>query len=362
MFLNFNRLLKIFSNKTKNKRVLDVEESLSENIDRSYEELQFESDVQEKKECKSSNVGSKNIVVECVDELEELYKQFDGHISDKEVAKAEFERKEKFDRVVEKKKCVKKKKTFDGIRVNKCIDSRVDKNGLPVISASDDLYVLFNDADFNSNNLNGQFDEDVSTAKKSSFHSNRNKQKSFKKKNNFDKNGLLLLDKQENLFSKFKDDLFDDGDIDNIQQGITEEDDFASLLEKSFAGKNKTSILREKDDNHYYAKPIPLNKLLKRYPEPQRQLDLHGFIAREADKAAERFIKNASCEGVYTVRIIVGKGLHSEGEAVLPDVIENRIIFLKKLGVVLTFKWENGKKKKSGAVIVYLDMSENKIQ
>jgi len=54
------------------------------------------------------------------------------------------------------------------------------------------------------------------------------------------------------------------------------------------------------------------------------------------------------------LRIIVGKGIHSLSKAVLPDVVEKKIVELKKEDIVMTFLWEKHRKLKSGAIIVYL--------
>jgi hypothetical protein len=54
------------------------------------------------------------------------------------------------------------------------------------------------------------------------------------------------------------------------------------------------------------------------------------------------------------VLIIVGKGLHSEGRAVLPDVVAAELARLRQEKQVLAHRWERGAKRKSGAIIVYL--------
>ncbi len=54
------------------------------------------------------------------------------------------------------------------------------------------------------------------------------------------------------------------------------------------------------------------------------------------------------------MRIIVGKGLHSDPGPVLPDTIEDLLLDLKARDIVLGFSWERKKKSRSGAVIVYL--------
>ena len=50
----------------------------------------------------------------------------------------------------------------------------------------------------------------------------------------------------------------------------------------------------------------------------------------------------------------MGKGLHSEGGPVLPDVVEDLLKEMKKENIVLAYVWEGKKKIKSGSVVVYL--------
>ena len=102
------------------------------------------------------------------------------------------------------------------------------------------------------------------------------------------------------------------------------------------------------------AQVMPLKKRLKRYPSPEKDLDLHGFTALGAQMKAKSFILSAKYQGFFTLRIIVGKGLHSEEGPVLPHVIEDLLKTLKKENTILAYKWEQRKKEKSGAVIVYI--------
>ncbi len=91
------------------------------------------------------------------------------------------------------------------------------------------------------------------------------------------------------------------------------------------------------------------------YPPPQETLDLHGYTAQEAEDKARHFIEDARHRGIRTVRIITGKGLHSPGGvAVLPDIIEQQLILLKKEKAIASFGWERKVKSKSGALHVYL--------
>ena len=95
----------------------------------------------------------------------------------------------------------------------------------------------------------------------------------------------------------------------------------------------------------------------KPYPEPAAEIDLHRLTSREAVLKTESFVLAARQKGLAAVRIITGKGLHSQGRAVLPDAVEGKIVELKKNRVVRTFVWEKKGKLKSGALLVYLQTS-----
>lgn len=91
-------------------------------------------------------------------------------------------------------------------------------------------------------------------------------------------------------------------------------------------------------------KPVPYQKRIKRYPPPERDLDLHGFTALGAQMKARSFLATCQQQGYFTVRIIVGKGLHSDPGPVLPDTIEDLLLDLKARDIVLGFSWERKKK------------------
>jgi len=125
--------------------------------------------------------------------------------------------------------------------------------------------------------------------------------------------------------------------------------DFAQLLEESFKKGRKKKVKK---------KSMPLKKRLKRYPPVEAQLDLHGYTAVGAQVKAESFIRNCKHQGFFTLRIIVGKGLHSDLGPVLPDVVEGVVKQMKKQGLVIFFEWDKKKKSKSGAILVYLKQFE----
>lgn len=141
----------------------------------------------------------------------------------------------------------------------------------------------------------------------------------------------------------------------NVSRVSTELDggaaeDFKTLLEQSFAAHSGKPKVKPK--------PVPLKKRLKRYPPIQKTLDLHGCTAVQAQVKTRSFLLTGKQQGLFTVRIIVGKGRHSQMGPVLPDVIEDLVIALKKSGQVLWFEWEKKTKARSGALVVYLKQFE----
>jgi hypothetical protein len=113
-------------------------------------------------------------------------------------------------------------------------------------------------------------------------------------------------------------------------------------------------LMKQKTGGFFPPRRLSLKEKLRRYPGPQAQLDLHGDTAAKARQRAEMFIRSARAESLLTLRIIVGKGLHSEGEAVLPHVIEDLLLDLKREDVVWRYRWDKRIKRKSGGLIVYL--------
>lgn len=132
-----------------------------------------------------------------------------------------------------------------------------------------------------------------------------------------------------------------------------EEEDFQEMLEASLSAVKIEKVLKEKQAE-IKKHALSLKELRKTRPHPQKQLDLHGCDRKQAERKTASFIYSAVYKKLKTVRIIVGKGLHSPTGAVLPDTIEKKIIALRKERLVLTYFWEKRKKRKSGAMIVYL--------
>ena len=134
--------------------------------------------------------------------------------------------------------------------------------------------------------------------------------------------------------------------------------DEAALIEKMTGEKLSPdelatikAVSNEKEE--ITEKPKNKGEILKDYPKiPQETLDLHGKTATEAEREIRLFILRAKRESKRMIRIITGKGLHSEGgQSVLKGVVENKVVELKDEGLVLDRKWEKGG---GGALLVYL--------
>ena len=130
---------------------------------------------------------------------------------------------------------------------------------------------------------------------------------------------------------------------------------FRRLLEASLADKTREGLLLEKRGAVPERPPVTAEQAIRGYPPPQEELDLHGQTAREAIDGTRAFVDKSRYRGKRTLLIIVGKGLHSDGKAILPDVVEAELARLRQEGKVLAHRWERGAKRKSGAIVVYLN-------
>ena len=173
----------------------------------------------------------------------------------------------------------------------------------------------------------------------------------------FTKKNKIKTDNRENNFieSQKKSQLNKHGVkvIDNLSQNqnFTEsKEDFSELLEESFKKGEAKSAKK--------TSPMPVKKRLKRYPPVEIVLDLHGYNAIGAQVKTRSFILSCKHQGFFTLRIIVGKGLHSDLGPVLPDVVEVVVKEMKKQDQVIFYEWDKKKKTKSGALIVYLKQFE----
>ncbi len=185
-------------------------------------------------------------------------------------------------------------------------------------------------------------------------------------KNNkfFNKNRLPVLDSDEEFLKVFTKedkpktavqgksafrDAAEEQDCEDNDDSL-ENEDFAAMLEESFKIRKSKSIEKPK--------PLPLKKRLKRYPGVELELDLHGYNAIGAQLKLRSFLQSCKYQGYFTLRIIVGKGLHSENGAILPDIVEDELKEMKKQNIIIWYEWDRIKKRKAGSIIVYLKQFE----
>lgn len=164
------------------------------------------------------------------------------------------------------------------------------------------------------------------------------------------RHGIRQLGRQENLYALF-------GGEGPLEEEAGPES-FAELLPTSLAQQGLAALLVAKHGLEKTAGAEPRTRQAKwqRYPPPQVELDLHGLTVAEATVRVESFVQTAHAKGLKTLRLITGKGLHSEeGRAVLPGITESQLLALQARGLVFTFRWEGGKGEPSGSVVVYLE-------
>lgn len=233
--------------------------------------------------------------------------------------------------------------------------SNLDKNKIPILEKNVDFSKCFKEPAL----------EKPGKKPKKPLNTKNGKKKKRKKNKPVpvNKNKIPILDKEDDL-SKY----FLDIDMDSTGSAVSkiaksrelaakdsDDESFEELIEKSLANKDTQILLQEKYKGSVKDKPLSKKQIIKTFPLVQEELDLHGHTAAEALEKNEAFIRKEYQKGKRTLLVIVGKGTHTRGRAVLPDVIENQIVELKRKNIVLAFEWDKGVKRKSGAIIVYLN-------
>lgn len=86
------------------------------------------------------------------------------------------------------------------------------------------------------------------------------------------------------------------------------------------------------------------------------EVDLHRLTAEEAKRKVNDFILQSAMRGYRLIRVITGKGLHSEnGKGVIRQAIHNELVRLQKQGRIKSYQWEkNNDVRMSGAAVVFL--------
>ena len=127
------------------------------------------------------------------------------------------------------------------------------------------------------------------------------------------------------------------------------EEDFSKIFKNAELDAELQTLLQEKQKEADATE----SKTSKDF-KPTFEIDLHGYTALQAEMKVGSFIHYALKQKVLAMRIITGKGLHSGGQPVLPDTVEDVLRTLKKENLVKSWRWEKGQKEKSGALIVQL--------
>lgn len=108
-------------------------------------------------------------------------------------------------------------------------------------------------------------------------------------------------------------------------------------------------VLRYRRD---HVPPRVLNRLAQGRYAAQDELDLHGLDARIAEELLRRFIKEALAHGHGCVRIIHGKGRHSDSGVPMMKNLVDRV--LRQRADVLAFHSAPATQGGTGAVLALL--------
>jgi len=172
-------------------------------------------------------------------------------------------------------------------------------------------------------------------------------------KNTKNKNKIKLIESDQEITDIFLRD--NETDCRENVLLVKKKSEFETLLDESLAGVSDKDVMKQKFNTLSVKKEKTLKQKIKHYPDAQNELDLHGYNANEAVQKTNRFILNSYHKGLKTIRIIVGKGLHSKEGPVLPDIIEKKLPEFIKKNLVLTYEWDKKIKKKSGSILIYLN-------
>jgi DNA-nicking Smr family endonuclease len=203
---------------------------------------------------------------------------------------------------------------------------KTDKNQIPVIDNEKDLEKLFNDPGFIKKGKNRVKPAPLNLQIK----------KKISKKELKNKNGIKVIQKTSDINEFFL-------------------SSASAKLTVKQPKDNERAFLNAKKEGLKEQKPLSLEKRIERYPKPELTLDLHGFTSIQAKLKVENFILSSLAKGYFTLKIVTGKGNHSEFGAVLPEITEDIVNEMLSEKKILSYKWENNTKETSGSIIIYLN-------
>ncbi|MCW7753595.1 Smr/MutS family protein [Desulfobotulus sp. H1] len=230
------------------------------------------------------------------------------------------------------------------------------RSGLPLLDGEKDLFRAMLSPRGNGDESNHKL---PSHARRQQPSPAGKKQKPLLK----DKNGIPLLRNQTDFTMVFREETKYGGKAtESMSVPATgaaarksEPLDFSVQLRNSLGDKGTERLLKEKKTGVSQGPGISLKERLRRYPAPQKNLDLHGFSGIQAHLKTEIFLQQAKEDGLFTVRIITGRGRNSQGPAVLPDIVDQKIREMAKTGLILSWQWGNDSREPGGSVLVYIN-------
>jgi DNA-nicking Smr family endonuclease len=100
--------------------------------------------------------------------------------------------------------------------------------------------------------------------------------------------------------------------------------------------------------------PDLLRKLRRGELAMDRELDLHGLTLEQARHAVGRALREMTAGGLRGLRIVHGRGRHSAGPAVLPDLVRECLTHPPLAALVAAFASAPRREGGAGATHVYL--------
>ena len=128
---------------------------------------------------------------------------------------------------------------------------------------------------------------------------------------------------------------------------------FADVFDPDRFDRDSRALLSRKRQGAEKKRSVS-HKKAKKQTLPQAELDLHGLTGPQAEARTENFIAAVRQRGFSVVRIITGRGLHSDGPPVLPGVVEEKMAVLKQAGIVKRYEWEKKVTAQTGSMLVWL--------
>lgn len=123
-----------------------------------------------------------------------------------------------------------------------------------------------------------------------------------------------------------------------------DEENMDELLKLYTSKSDVEAALEEKSAGEFISEES-IGEMVKEYPHPQKEIDLHQMTGSEGQVNINSFIQTAKKQNLRTVRVITGKG-----SGVILETAERILSSLKRNREILSFK----KEKTGGSFIVYL--------